>query len=47
MQFEGTGHERDEVVNAMVDRVKERIHDLIQQGRALREKRISEEDLVL
>lgn len=47
MTFEGTGHERDEVVNAMVDRVKERIHDLIQQGRALREKRISEEDLVL
>jgi 1-acyl-sn-glycerol-3-phosphate acyltransferase len=47
MVFEGTGHERDEVVNAMVDRVKERISDLIRQGRALREKRISEEDLVL
>ena len=47
MIFEGTGHESDEVVNAMVNRVKERIHDLIQQGRALREKRISEEELVL
>jgi 1-acyl-sn-glycerol-3-phosphate acyltransferase len=47
MTFEGTGHESDEVVNAMVNRVKERIHDLIQQGRALREKRISEEELVL
>jgi 1-acyl-sn-glycerol-3-phosphate acyltransferase len=47
MFFEGSGHERDEVVNAMVDRVKERIADLIRQGRALREKKISEEDLVL
>ncbi len=47
MMFEGTGHERDEVVNGMVDRVKERIGDLIRQGRALREKQISEEDLVL
>lgn len=45
--FEGSGHERDEVVNAMVDQVKERIRDLIRQGRALREKKISEEDLVL
>jgi 1-acyl-sn-glycerol-3-phosphate acyltransferase len=47
MTFEGTGHERDEVVSAMVGQVKERIHDLIHQGRALREKRIAEEDLVL
>lgn len=47
MVFEGSGHERDELVNAMVDRVKERIADLIRQGRALREKKISEEDLVL
>ena len=47
MQFEGTGHERDEVVIAMVDQVKERIRDLIRQGRQLREKEISEEDLVL
>jgi 1-acyl-sn-glycerol-3-phosphate acyltransferase len=47
MYFEGTGHERDEVVGAMVDQVKQRIADLIRQGRALREKRISEEDLVL
>lgn len=47
MHFEGTGHEHDEVVGAMVDQVKERIADLIRQGRALREKRISEEDLVL
>jgi 1-acyl-sn-glycerol-3-phosphate acyltransferase len=47
MYFEGTGHERDEVVIAMVDEVKERIRDLIQQGRQLREKEISEEDLVL
>ena len=47
MVFEGSGHERDEVVNAMVDQVKERIRDLIRQGRALREKKISEEDLVL
>jgi len=47
MYFEGTGHERDEVVIAMVDEVKERIRDLIRQGRQLREKEISEEDLVL
>lgn len=47
MHFEGTGHEHDEAVGAMVDQVKERIADLIRQGRALREKRISEEDLVL
>jgi len=47
MFFEGTGHERDEVVTAKVDQVKERIADLIRQGRQLREKEISEEDLVL
>lgn len=47
MRFEGTGHERDEVVNAMVEQVKGRIRDLIRQGRALRKKTISEEDLVL
>ncbi len=47
MHFEGTGHERDEVVNAMVDQVKERIRDLIRQGRQLREKEISEDELVL
>ncbi len=47
MFFEGSGHERDEVVNEMVDQVKERIRDLIAQGRALREKKISESDLVL
>ena len=47
MVFEGSGHERDEVVQGMVAQVKERIRDLIQQGRALREKKISEEDLVL
>ena len=47
MYFEGTGHERDEVVCEMVDEVKERIRDLIRQGRQLREKEISEEDLVL
>ncbi len=47
MIFEGSGHERDEVVHAMVGQVKERIADLIRQGRALREKKISEEDLVL
>lgn len=47
MRFEGSGHERDEVINAMVDQVKERIRDLISQGRALREQAISEEDLVL
>jgi hypothetical protein len=47
MCFEGTGHERDEVVNAMVDQVKERIRDLIRQGRQLREKEISEDELVL
>ncbi len=47
MYFEGSGHERDEVVIAMVDEVKERIRDLIRQGRQLREKEISEEDLVL
>jgi 1-acyl-sn-glycerol-3-phosphate acyltransferase len=47
MRFEGTGHERDEIVVAMVDQVKDRIRDLIRQGRQLREKEISEEDLVL
>jgi 1-acyl-sn-glycerol-3-phosphate acyltransferase len=47
MTFEGTGHERDEVVESMVGQVKERIRDLIRQGRQLREKEISEEDLVL
>jgi 1-acyl-sn-glycerol-3-phosphate acyltransferase len=47
MVFEGTGYERDEVVHAMVDRVTTRIEDLIHQGRALREKRITEEELVL
>ncbi len=47
MSFEGTGHERDETVSAMVDQVKDRIRDLIRQGRALREKQISEEELVL
>ena len=47
MYFEGTGHERDEVVAVMVEEVKERIRDLIRQGRQLREKEISEEDLEL
>jgi hypothetical protein len=47
MHFEGTGHERDEVVSEMVDQVKDRIRDLVRQGRALREKEISERDLVL
>jgi len=47
MFFEGTGHERDEVVAEKVAQVKERIADLIRQGRQLREKQISEEDLVL
>lgn len=47
MVFEGTGHERDEVVNAKVEQVKERIHILIRQGRALRDKVISEDELVL
>lgn len=47
MRFEGTGHERDEKVHAMVEQVKQRIRDLVRQGRALRDKTISEEDLVL
>ena len=47
MSFEGTGHERDEVIAEKVDLVKARIADLIRQGRALREKEISEEDLEL
>lgn len=47
MVFEGSGHERDEVVNARVEQVKERIHILIRQGRALRDKVISEDELVL
>jgi 1-acyl-sn-glycerol-3-phosphate acyltransferase len=47
MHFEGTGHEPDEMVHAMVEEVKERIRDLIRQGRALRERAMSEEDLVL
>ncbi len=47
MYFEGTGHERDEVVSAKVEQVKERIHILIRQGRALRDKVITEDQLVL
>ncbi|MEM7435207.1 MAG: lysophospholipid acyltransferase family protein [Myxococcota bacterium] len=47
MLFEGSGHERDDVCNAMVDEVKTKIRDLIQQGRALREGRLSEADLEL
>lgn len=47
MHFEGTGHEHDETVSAMVAQVKDRIRDLIGQGRALREHKISEEELVL
>lgn len=47
MLFDGTGHERDELVHSMVERVKTRIGDLIHQGRALREKRITEEELLL
>jgi len=47
MHFEGTGHEPDETVHAMVEEVKERIRALIRQGRALRERAMSEEDLVL
>ncbi len=47
MVFEGSGHERDEICGAMVDEVKTRISDLIRQGRQLREKNITEADLVL
>ncbi|MGB5812613.1 MAG: lysophospholipid acyltransferase family protein [Polyangiales bacterium] len=47
MSFEGSGHERDDVCDAMVDQVKEKIRDLIAQGRQLREGRIAETDLVL
>jgi len=47
MVFEGSGHERDEVCGEMVDEVKTRISDLIRQGRQLREKNITEADLVL
>ncbi|MDH3727324.1 MAG: acyltransferase family protein [Myxococcales bacterium] len=47
MVFEGSGHERDEVCGAMVDEVKTKIGDLIRQGRQLREKNITEADLVL
>lgn len=47
MVFEGSGHERDEVCGAMVDEVKMKISDLIRQGRQLREKNITEADLVL
>ncbi len=47
MVFEGSGHERDEVCGAMVEEVKTKISDLIRQGRQLREKNITEADLVL
>lgn len=47
MFFEGSGHERDEVCDEMVDRVKEKIRDLISQGRRLREGQIEAQDLVL
>lgn len=47
MTFEGSGHERDEICNAMVDEVKERIRDLIRQGRALRNGQLGEGELVL
>ncbi|MDH3843885.1 MAG: acyltransferase family protein [Myxococcales bacterium] len=47
MIFEGSGHERDEVCGAMVEEVRTKIRDLIRQGRQLREKNITEADLVL
>ncbi len=47
MVFEGTGHERDEVCQSMVEEVKGRIRNLIDQGRRLREGEITEEDLEL
>ena len=47
MAFEGSGHEKDEFCVAMVEEVKDKIRDLIRQGRALREGRLDEADLVL
>jgi 1-acyl-sn-glycerol-3-phosphate acyltransferase len=45
--FEGTGSEEDEVIQRHVDDVKDRIADLIRQGRELREGRLKREELDL
>lgn len=45
MHFEGTGNERDEVIVGLVDQVKARIQKLIEQGRALRRKKLSPEQI--
>jgi 1-acyl-sn-glycerol-3-phosphate acyltransferase len=45
--IEGTGHEDDQHVQLLVEKVKARIARLIKQGRDLRQGRISEADLEL
>ena len=43
LHFEGTGNERDSVIEARVDEVRERIAGLIDAGRDLRRSRVREE----
>lgn len=45
MFFEGNGHESDEAIARRIDQVKEQIHGLIAKGRAVREGKISGDDL--
>ena len=47
MKFEGSGNERDSVIEDMVAQVRARIASLVAQGRQLRQGRLAEEDLVL
>jgi len=47
LRFEGTGTEDDEVIQEHVDAVKERIADMIRQGRLLRDGKITEPELDL
>lgn len=43
MRFEGSGDEPDDVIQDCVDRVRDRIAGLIEEGRASRRRRLSEE----
>lgn len=47
MFFEGSGNERDSVVADMVEKVRDRIAGLVQQGRRFRDGELSEEDIRL
>jgi 1-acyl-sn-glycerol-3-phosphate acyltransferase len=45
--FEGSGTESDDEIEARVEQVKGTIAELVRQGRALREKKITAEELVV